>query len=222
LWNSLCDGKVENSLSFGFPRKQTNASFEGHIYIFPSWCWQPILILVNWNPCSTWFHFEFSFHSAPSCILIAFAYCTDHKCIKPGQNSQLMLPHIRIPIRIRIRTHIRRLVMAIVYCLFIALLINYRLYLCQFFRPSRPHHLFPCQFVCTCPFLWMTWGLVNNTCKLAQWVKKVCAWKLITSEVRKLQKSKMRHPLKIGWTSVNVCKILFRYWKSINVSLKIK
>jgi len=119
-------------------------------YTFPSWCWQPILILVNWNPCSTWFHFEFSFHSAPSCILIAFAYCTDHKCIKPGQNSQLMLPHIRIPIRIR--THIRRLVMAIVYCLFIALLINCRLYLCQFFRPIRPLHLFPCQFLCTCPF----------------------------------------------------------------------
>lgn len=93
---------LNNPLSFPLPWK---------VFLWGTYCdWrfgsfldcQPLLILANWNPCSTWFHFHFSgrrwlecgFHSAPSCILIAFAYCTDHKCIKPGQNSQLMLQHV--------------------------------------------------------------------------------------------------------------------------------
>lgn len=54
-----------------------------------------------------------------------------------------MLPHIRTRIRHLIRSHF---VMVIVYCLFIALLINCGLcvYLCQFFAPfpSHPHILY--------------------------------------------------------------------------------
>lgn len=159
---------LNNPLSFRLPWK---------VFLWGTYCdWrfgsfldcQPLLILANWNPCSTWFHFHFSvrrwlecgFHSAPSCILIAFAYCTDHKCIKPGQNSQLMLQHVCT--HICPHTHIRQIVMAIVYYLFIALLINCRLYLCQFFThpPTSPFAL-----AARCPFFWMTWGLANNTCK---------------------------------------------------------
>lgn len=111
------------------------------------------------------------FRSAPPCILIAFAYCTlTINTLSLARTPQLMHSHSRIS------SHPGS-VMDFVYCLFIALLINCRLYLCQFRFPlPKATHLCTSPLVSRtrtwprpwpglgiCPFfLWMTGGLVNN------------------------------------------------------------